>query len=319
MTIKPITAAVALALASGNAAATVILPNTAGGSELVFYVSDAQDATTGYSLDLGIKMGSFNFTQSQAFNLGQGFVTNFLGSSRYDVGSTGSCGAGFNKMCAEPPTLPSGPFPGVDIVSWGVVAADTTNGSADKLLMTWSDPNGVGNMGDPFDNTAVDNQAINFGANRVLEAWQPATGEVAGGGPGGPGQTQLNERPGHANAANGSDTALAETFTQADLNGIGAIMGANLFDGSVLDIRASLDEQLPMFLFTEAAGAPTVEQQNLVGTEFGKWYIDFANNRLIYEAVGSAVPPPNAVPVPAAAWLLGSALLGMAGMRRRRA
>jgi hypothetical protein len=45
----------------------------------------------------------------------------------------------------------------------------------------------------------------------------------------------------------------------------------------------------------------------------GKWHLDKANNTLTYNL--GATPE---VPVPAAAWLMGSALVGLAGVARRR-
>jgi len=43
------------------------------------------------------------------------------------------------------------------------------------------------------------------------------------------------------------------------------------------------------------------------------WSLDLSGNQLSF-----AAPPPAPVPVPAAVWLLGSALATVAGVRRRR-
>lgn len=51
-------------------------------------------------------------------------------------------------------------------------------------------------------------------------------------------------------------------------------------------------------------------------TKLGNWTVDFTNASATFHAVGGGVSP---VPVPAAVWLLASALVGFAGVSRRRA
>ncbi|MDG2046340.1 MAG: VPLPA-CTERM sorting domain-containing protein [Halioglobus sp.] len=49
------------------------------------------------------------------------------------------------------------------------------------------------------------------------------------------------------------------------------------------------------------------------------WSYSWADDDVYTDEVSVAVEPPSAVPVPAAAWLLGSALFGLLGVARRRA
>lgn len=339
MKLRLLTAGIALALGGGNAAATVITPSTAGGSELVFFISDITASDTGdavggstsYSQDLGITMSQFNPTQSYAFQLSSAFNI-FKDPSRYD-----ETGLSFAPRIqgAAPDFGPPRPDPfssAIFHLNWGVLAADSNAGS---LMATYSAINEfVTGDGDPFTAPTVSNTQITTAANRLNEAWT-ADGTVIGG----TNEHELNTLPGHAGATNGSQLLKQEDrlndpndVTSGTINDPAILaytngannyyMGTDTLDASCVDCaqlnpRAELFELVPMYLFTQSGGTDADATILGDGTEVGLWYIDYENNWLVYEFPGSPVPAP--VPVPAAVWLLGSALLGMVGISRRRA
>lgn len=211
-------------------------------------------------------------------------------------------------------------------MNWGVLAADSNAGS---LLATYAAFNDQ-NVFDPLIPPTVSNAQITASANRLNEAWTP-DGTILGG----VNAHELNTLPGHAGATNGSQLLKLDDFLNdpndvtsglindpaslAFINGAtNYYMGTDTLDGDVvLNPRAELFELVPMYLFTQSGGTDADATIQGDGTDVGLWYIDFDNNWLVYEFPGSPVPAP--VPVPAAVWLLGSALLGMVGISRRRA
>lgn len=87
---------------------------------------------------------------------------------------------------------------------------------------------------------------------------------------------------------------------------------SNSFPGTV---SAALGEQLDMYRY----GANATEDPTTPASFEkypGKWTLTAAG--LLTYTVGNTPPPPPPVPVPAAVWLLGSALLGLAGIARRK-
>ena len=81
-------------------------------------------------------------------------------------------------------------------------------------------------------------------------------------------------------------------------------------------------EQMDIFAFTNVI----VDAQP--GAGVSEWYADFSNTAEfsfysepgvdVFSSSGQFLGTPSAVPVPAAAWLFGSALLGLFGINRRK-
>jgi hypothetical protein len=110
----------------------------------------------------------------------------------------------------------------------------------------------------------------------------------------------------------------------------GAYVNANLFDIDHAELRLSVfdrtddvAEYADMYLwqFHYNKDLPAYSRAELVGDD-GNFYVPGQNEAYrsivrIYEN-GDIVLNPTPVPVPAAAWLLGSGLLGLVGLRRRK-
>ncbi len=332
MKLRLLAAGIALALGGGHAAATVITPGTAGGSELVFFISDitapdtgdAIGGSTSYSQDLGITMSQFNPTQSYAFQLSSAFNI-YKDPSRYDPTFLSSAPLIQGVAPDFGPPRPAPFSSGIFHLNWGVQAADSNAGSLMTTYAAFNDQN----VFDPLIAPTVTNAQVAASANRLNEAWT-ADGTND--------RHELNTLPGHLGPGNGSQLLKLDDFlndpndTTSGIINDPAILAytngaTNYYMGTdvlltgagepILNPRAELFELVPMYLFTQSGGTDADATIQGDGTDVGLWYIDFENNWLVYEFPGSPVPAP--VPVPAAVWLLGSALLGMVGISRRRA
>jgi len=98
-------------------------------------------------------------------------------------------------------------------------------------------------------------------------------------------------------------STLAGQLYQGTAAGVGANLGMYFF----------MDTQGPDYATTSGDPATGYAFQN--GSNFGTWNLA-ANGDLTYSMAAAVVPP--AVPVPAALWLLGSAMVGLVGVARRR-
>jgi hypothetical protein len=342
MKLRLLTAGIALAIGGGNAAATVITPSTAGGSELVFFIADRVDAqlqptggTTSYSQDLGVQIGNFNPFVSQSWQLSSSFAI-FKDPNRYDP--TGSlCAFSTGQICGAAPDFDTRThnIPPVENLWWGVIGADTTTAGDAQFMTTWAIYNDFLSFTDgDFDVLTPPNfdpNQIASAANRLDTSWTDDGVSTGGNG------YELNSVPGHASAVNGSQLVKLEElyndpndfssgFSPAGLpyiNGSQEIGHADEVDltsfgtATELNVRADIFEAVPMYLFSELSGAEL--QGGLTDDSSaakGVWYIDWDNLWLVYSYEGTVAAP---VPVPAAVWLLGSALLGLVGISRRRA
>jgi hypothetical protein len=120
----------------------------------------------------------------------------------------------------------------------------------------------------------------------------------------------LNNQAGHIGAADGSDSSTGgASYWGLDMNG--AFMPG--FGGTTAAVGSSMSFLLAEETFTsvlEVVPGVVYSPQGAgvaLNTYAGKWTLDGIGN-LTY----------SAVPVPAAVWLLGSALIGLVGVSRRR-
>lgn len=308
-----------LALAGTNTTAAVIQPSAVTGSELVFEVGLFDNWNFGYTKDLGITLGDFLATQntSQSWALGPKFAGIF-NQTLYDTYLPGETA----------PNKSSGSWvvPGYASLSWQVFGAQS--GATNRVLTTWG--KALGSTGvsankpqGPFANADVINTAdtLNTYFGPAFAGTPPQFAST------------MNERAGHAGATDGDDFITAdEWFINGNTNGTPQAYNGlmqlqdppfkavdqGLDDGSGDPLLGgpTLTDVVPAYLFTAGAGTNVNPNTGLAALP-GTWRIDLDNRWLQYCVNGQCVAP-AAVPVPAAVWLFGSALLGIAGMGRRR-
>lgn len=128
----------------------------------------------------------------------------------------------------------------------------------------------------------------------------------------------LSKLSSYINSVNGTSTDYAANISQIFSSTANAFYDGTLW-GDMWNLSHSteggLDSSLGFYFvamdFDESASDPTA--QSRVQTLLGQWTLDSAGTLSYVADVGAPQ-----VPVPAAVWLLGSALVGMAGIGRRR-
>lgn len=274
-------AAISMAVA-GQANAGIAQPNmdldNNGASELVLTVYDAANAIT-YTKDLGITMGAFDSLGSYSYDVSADLTSAF--------GSTSAAGMvwSINAADTEYSTADGGNNPDSSVWGTRILSTSTT----------------AGTTGTPMTNGMVNQAALTF------------DGFVKG----------TNLQPGHNDgnvatidvASNGSNTFVgggsasyqnmgASWNGNAKFSAIGNVGDAMSFMMVSEDIQLSVinfgfgDIVNPTSVSTDPAAIALME---------GTWTLDTAG-ALSY----------SAVPIPPAIWLLGSALVGLTGVARRR-
>jgi hypothetical protein len=271
------------ALAGGAAAQAQIptsgFPTAAGGSDLILFVTDT---TTGASFvqDLGVNLDSLGVTTASVVNDSNcGAACTY---SLFGTGGTGPLGSG------NPIT-----------VGAGII----TSGGVDTALATW--------------------EAGNASTDTL---YYSIIGAAQGNGSNDPGQGRFGAT---YTSANGANIFGSEQSTSAV---VGAASSTNGFFG---DVNGKVS------YFAATAGSGNLAMGSFMGTNNGAslggttFFYELAgfggsNDANVYAstdaitvgakgAITGLVSAAGAVPLPAAFWLLGSGVLGLFGISRRRA
>lgn len=319
-------AAALASLAVHNAQAFVTTPATDGGSELIFAISSSSNSAFSYTHDLGVTVSGFNPAQSYAFTLSSSF-NEFLKPSNYDPGFSND-----EDLIQGAPPDPLAGFAQAD-VRWGVVGAELSSG-ASRILSTWSSLYNLDEDSDPttpptFTDLGTGDPVV--GAAQVMQQMIAANPTDPGGD-----KRNVNELPGHSAPGDGFNLTTAATIaSDATYQGSAAynFQAAFFFSGqdyaTLFGPAAGMDagfaqagEIVTMYMFNEGFDGNSqivgVGQGN--GFGLGQWFLDYSGVDLSdpENPTGNVVLRYQVVPVPAAVWLLGSALLGLLGVSRRR-
>lgn len=117
--------------------------------------------------------------------------------------------------------------------------------------------------------------------------------------------------------------AVAGISTFTGLSATGSTVNAAFTQNLILQAPtlSLLDAASSLFYFaatTQTGSTGTAATATQFGNSAGFASVNLASNGDFTYSLAAAGEPPAAVPVPAAAWLLGSGLMGIAGMVRRR-
>jgi hypothetical protein len=281
--LKVLAASVALALGATNASAAITLSTATTGSSLFLVV---WNSSTAYIRDLGVTMNALlnNSDPNAATGLNSAWTT---------AGSTiDKTTSGYGSFAAGSNWGSSGLVPQGPSTQFMIYAAESNTPSGTSYFRT-SDPSAT-----PGSQT-----------NNIVQAATQAIGQaiasynLAG-----------NFSPAFAGSAScsvGSDCYVASTAS-------GAYPDGTPFGENTVANNSGGSDGLT-FWWSKAAnglgsGSTTPVQFGELGNAAanpGKWYLE-SDGDVRYEIAGSPVP------VPGALWLLGSGLLGLVGVSRRR-
>jgi hypothetical protein len=272
--------AVSLILAAGNASASWIDGTTVGTpSSVAFQIGSG---TNTFVLDLAQGHTGLNYASFQNGTEG------VAGGLSWDLGVLG--GSLFSAIAANTASF-----------KWSVIAGyqvDDTNG-------TNLDKSGTGAIGAPF----TDPNNAQWGAQTTAHATTDLTTQ---------GYTNIQAEVSNTGKI-GSWLALLNApynGNGAPVESLAAVGTSSYYDTNLADLATLGGNQ--SFIGTQTAKYFGISNNNLDGldnqiAQLGTFSLS-SGNILSYSAVGA---PPAAVPVPAAVWLFGSAMLGMLGFTRR--
>lgn len=285
--------AVAVSLAIGASQANAALIDGSGGNGEMFFAAYSPSLQTSYVRDLGIRLNNFTPTATTVATAGT-----YAFNPNQDIGTTaGSSVRASNYSLAFltdsllMTSLGNGTSLASDVV-WMVGALDSTGSGLNghRYLTTIGTPQNTLNLASQLNGTL-----INFGNANAFVG----------------GQNGLGTMPNTATDANTNGSAIATPGTLPIAAYFPTLPMQNWASQAVFNATGGVGDSLPFYFLTPSstlAGAPVnnTKYATATGTEFA-WTLN-ADGSLTYAAV----------PIPAAAWLFGSGLLGLIGIARRR-
>jgi hypothetical protein len=274
--------------AAGAAAAGPIsvLPNTPGGSDIILFVTDTSNNAQ-FVQDLGVNVDSLGITQASV-------ATDVGGGTVYSLFGTGTVGPGLNN-----PTVSSS-----IINSSGI----------DTALATFLSNNAGGNFIYGIQGAATGDGTVNAGQARTVASITGSPSQV------------------NADVISGTPTTLASTLFLNDLSSSDAGTAAQTVNSFYPTVNAGTNTPFGGSSGNgkQAAAATGVNGYATLGTQTYLYELvsTGGSEASIYgstvgitvgaggaiSGIGSGAP----VPLPAAVWLLGSGVLGLFGIGRRR-
>ena len=310
-TLKLIAASLALA-AAGQANATIAsqdTPGNIGGAEMFLAVWDS-GAQKSYVRDLGVKFNDFlpaaglGATTGFGSQLDKTSLGNIITSTARPVAGTVGFAAGFGAA----PTVQLG-----SVLSSGYSLSFAPDpllasflGSAGSLStsLQWM----VGAF-DNTGNTVVNGQRALTTSNGAVALSNSVLGNFSSGSSGFITSNNGIATMGLGTATNGSATADKATGGPAYFDAAGAPMSS--WGGNALFSNLAAVGTSQKFWYLAISGSNGPDAASVNPFTNASWNLDTAGN-LTYTVAAAAVP------VPAAAWLFASGILGLVGVARRR-
>jgi hypothetical protein len=276
----------AFAAAGAAAAAPIsVLPTAAGGSDIILFVTDTSNNAQ-FVQDLGVNVDSLGITQASV-------ASDVAGGNIYALFSTGTLGTGLNN-----PTVSS------SVISGGI----------DTALATFLSNNAGGQFIYGLSGAATGDGSVNAGQARTVASIVGSPSQVAADVISGTPTTNashlfLND-PASSNAQGAAQTInLFFPTVNSGTNGPFGVSGNGAQAAGAMGVNgfAALGAQTYLYELASTGNG------NEASVYAGSVAITVGPGGAI-SGIGSGAP----VPLPAAVWLLGSGVLGLFGIGRRR-